>query len=165
MCSGPVGFALTNSTWTRRPERCARPYAAPSRHDPPQDIVQPHGGHEDVDEPGSRHVHLPDEGRVGEAATIASATARGVAPARGAHGEREVRREVAVLLLPGLLELRLGQVSADAELRRGGGQPCAQPRPKVVLDHVWSPTIAARTVWTSAAVSNGLATNRTGSLP
>ena len=75
----------------------------------------------------------------------------------GALGQRQrhVRREVAVVLLPRLLELRLGQVAVEPEPRRGGSQPVAEPRAQLVFDHPGPPSSSERTVATRSTVSNG----------
>ena len=123
------------------------------------------GRHEDVDEAGAGHVDLPDERRLRQRGDDRVGDLARQADPPGASGERHVRREVAVLLLPRLLELGLGQLAVHAELPGRALQSEAQPGAEIVLDHGSPSTIAARTVWTSAAVSNGFATKVTGAAP
>ncbi len=127
--------------------------------------MEPLGRHEDVDEAGTRHVDLPDERRLRQRGDDRVGDRSGRKADPGRDGERHVRREVAVLPLPRLLELGLGQLAVHAELPGRAFQSDAQPGAEIVLDHGSPSTIAARTVWTSAAVSNGLATKVTGAAP
>ena len=75
-------------------------------------------GEADVDEPRPGHLGGPDRGRRRKVAhDELGDVARRPAGLRR-HGERDVRRVVAVLLLARPGELHLGQVAGQPELRR-----------------------------------------------
>ena len=78
--------------------------------------------------------------------------------APGTLGQREghVRREVAVFLLPGCLQLGRGQLALQLEAGRCRPQPVGKPSLEFGLDH--APSTSVRTVATSATVSKGFCT-------
>ena len=154
-CNGPVGLALTNSTWMRSPVAGAWPNRAPSAA-----IVRT------VSSSQSSVVHtLMNPGPATSTFSTNGAGARRADERLGhlarrragalGQGQRHVRREVAVVLLPRLLELRLGQVAVEPEPRRCGSQPVAEPRAQLVFDHPGPPSSSERTVATRSTVSNG----------
>ena len=118
-CSGPVGFAETNSTCTRRPVGVgghAEPVAlredlarASSRSQP---RIQ-----EEVDEPGPGDLGALDQRDRQDGSTIASrdVARRALHPRRQDQGH--VRRPVPVLLDPRLRQLRLGHVRGPSTPR------------------------------------------------
>src|SRR4029077_19740797 len=171
-CSGPVGFALTNSTCTRF---CVRghnpaddpplpPLRRPRRHavrgsfggDASQDVVQPPFGDEDVDEPRTRDLDLPDERRRWQRRDDRLGDRPRGCSDPGRNREGDVGCEVPVLLLPGLHHLGLGELAVEPELGRRGLEARTEPGLELVLDHAPAPPIEARTVSIKACASKGL---------
>ena len=108
--------------------------------DGPHRVEQPIVGRPHVDEPRPGDLDLLDERRRREDGhQRLGHLSRRYAGALG-KGQRHVRREVAVVLLPGLLELRLGQVAVEPEPRRCGSQPVAEPRAQLVFDQPGPPS-------------------------
>ena len=120
--------------------------------------MEPVGREEQVQESGAGNLDTGKEGRFGERRPdgVSDLARRPTRP--GGERQRDVRREVAVVLLLGRQQLRLGQLSVDPQPDRGRTERLADQREQPVLDHVASrsPT-RRRTSATMSAGSNGFA--------
>src|SRR4029079_12306275 len=138
-----------------RADRGGMPVAAPLRHDRTHDLVEPLVGGPDVDESGTGDLDALDERRrrQGVDEHLCDLPRRPIGSLR--QPERDVRREVAVLLLPGLLQGRHREVAVETEGRCRRPQAVAQPVLELPFDHGAAPSTSAFAVSTSPTVSNG----------
>ncbi len=137
-----------------------------ARHDIAERVVEPTVGDEDVQEPRPGHLHALDERRLGEGRADRLGDLPRFPPGARRQDERDVGREVAVLLLFGGQQLRFGPFAVDPESVRGGVERCPDQLEEALLDHV--PCRSAtrrRTSSTRSPGSKGLLTKSTGPSP
>ena len=136
------------------------------RHHVAERVVQPAVGDEDVQEPRAGNLDALDERRLREGgADRLGHLARVPSGSRGQH-ERDVGREVAVLLLLGGQQLRFRPFSLDPEFARRRLERRPDQLEEALLDHDRCRSATRRRMSsTRSPGSNGLLTKSTGPSP
>ena len=154
MCSGPVGFALTNSTCTRRPVGAARPYASPAATTSRSAACSHSSVVKTFRKPGPAISTRSTNGAGGSASTIACATSRGGFPARFASPRATFVAKSPCSFCLGASSSGTGRSPSRPSAGAAADEPLPDPRDELVLDHAASP-ILRRTRPTSTWGSKG----------